>query len=340
MKMISFGRTGLIASTVGFGAIPIQRISAAESTKILQKAFDAGVNFYDTARGYSDSEEKIGIALSGVRDKIIIATKTMSRTYDGVMKDLEISLSFLKTDYVDIYQTHNPEFIPKPGDDNGIYDAMLEAKKAGKIRHIGITNHRLDLANEAVDSGLYESLQFPLSCISSDEDADLAKKCENAGMGFIAMKAMAGGLITNAKAAYAYLSQYDNVIPIWGIQQERELDEFLAYEKNPPALDAGMLADIARDREELAGSFCRGCGYCMPCPAGIPIPTAARLSFLMGRSRFEGFLVDSWAEQMERIKECQQCGHCKERCPYKLDTPEVLKAQYAKYIEFCKAHGK
>ena len=338
MKMVQFGKTGLNVSVVGFGAIPIQRITQDESTKILRKAYDAGINFYDTARVYTDSEEKIGIALSGVRDKIIIATKTPGNDYDGVMQDLEKSLSLLKTDYIDIYQLHNPDYLPKPGDQGRAYDAMLDAKKAGKIRHIGITNHRLNIAAEAIESGLYESLQFPLSCISSDVDFDLASKCSSAGMGFIAMKALAGGLITNTRAAFAYLSQYEHVIPIWGVQHEWELDEFIEYEKNPPALDETMLADIAKSRDELSGSFCRGCGYCMPCPAGIPIPMAARLSFMMGRARFEGFLSDDWAEQMERIKDCQQCDQCKQKCPYNLDTPALLKTEHAKYIEFRKAH--
>ena len=338
MKTISFGKTGMTVSATGFGAIPIQRITMDASTKILRKAYDAGITFFDTARGYTDSEEKIGAALSDVRDKIFITTKTHARSYDDVMKDLHTSLSMLKTDYVDVYQLHNPDFIPVPGDASRLYDAMVDAKKAGKIRHIGITNHRVDLANTAVDSGLYESLQFPLSCISSDEDIQLAKKCENAGVGFIAMKALAGGLITNAKAAFAFLRQHENVVPIWGIQHMHELDEFIALEAAPPALDEDMLASIKNDREELAGSFCRGCGYCLPCPAEIPIPMAARLSFMMGRSRFERFLEDDWAAQMERIGNCRQCGHCKEHCPYGLDTPEVLKTQYAKYIEFRKAH--
>ncbi|MCL1849158.1 MAG: aldo/keto reductase [Clostridiales bacterium] len=339
MKMIPFGKTGLTVSATGFGAIPIQRITFDESTKILRKAYDAGVTFFDTARGYTDSEERIGIALGDVRDKIILCTKTHARNYDNVMKDVETSLANLKTDYIDIYQLHNPGFIPVPGHVSRLYEAMVELKEAGKIRHIGITNHRLDLANEAVDSGLYESLQFPLSCVSSEEDFALVKKCEEAGVGFIAMKAMAGGLITNAKAAFAYLRQYENVVPIWGIQHEWEIDEFIALENDPPALDADMMASIEKDRAELSGAFCRGCGYCLPCPADIPIPTAARLSFMMGRSRYERFLEDDWASQMERIHECQQCGHCKAHCPYGLDTPEVLKTQYAMYQEFRQAHS-
>ncbi|MCL1835888.1 MAG: aldo/keto reductase [Oscillospiraceae bacterium] len=338
MKMIPFGKTGMTVSATGFGAIPIQRISTQESTLILRKAYDSGITFFDTARGYTDSETKIGAALSDVRDKIVITTKTHARDYDAAMKDLETSLSNLKTDYIDVYQLHNPNYIPKPGDENRLYEAVSDAKKAGKIRHIGITNHRLDLANQAIDSGLYESLQFPFSCISSDEDIELAKKCDGAGMGFIAMKALAGGLITNAKAAFTFLRQYEFVVPIWGIQLESELDEFIALEKSPPQLDEAMMASIEKDRAELSGSFCRGCGYCLPCPAEIPIPMAARLSYMMGRSRFEQFLEDGWAAQMERIKDCRECGHCKEHCPYGLDTPEVLKAQYEMYCEFRKTH--
>jgi predicted aldo/keto reductase-like oxidoreductase len=215
---------------------------------------------------------------------------------------------------------------------------MLDAKKAGKIRFISITNHRLDTATEAVESGLYETLQFPLSSISSEEDFALADKCKELDVGFIAMKALSGGLLTNAKAAFAYLRQYENVVPIWGIQHEHELDEFIELEKNPPVLDEELMAVIQKDREELSGSFCRGCGYCLPCPADIPIHTAARLSYMMGRSRFARFLEDDWAAQMERINACQQCGHCKAHCPYGLDTPEVLKSQYAMYIEFRNAH--
>ncbi len=339
MRYKPFGDTGLRASVVGFGAIPIQRISIEESTKILRKAYEAGVNLFDTARGYTDSEEKIGIALGDVRKNIILATKTHAGTGDELRADLDTSLRNLKTDYIDLYQLHNPDFMPRPGDSNGLYDAAVEAKKAGKIRHICISYHKLNLANEAVDSGLYDSLQFPLSCISSEEDYALEKKCRDAGMGFLAMKAMAGGLITNSKAAFAALYHKTEAIPIWGIQHEWELDEFIGYEKNPPPLDAALLADIEKTKAELAGSFCRGCGYCLPCPADIPIPMAARLSYMLGRSRIERYLSDDWARQMERINECVECGHCLAHCPYELNVPEVLKAQYKSFLDFKKANA-
>ena len=339
MKLKPFGSTGLHASVVGFGAIPIQRITIDESTKILRKAFDAGINLFDTARGYTDSEIKIGAALSCVRKEVILATKTHAENRDELINELDTSLKNLKTDYIDLYQLHNPDYVPRPGDESGVYDAAVEAKKAGKIRHICVSYHKRDLAVEAVESGLYESLQFPLSCISSDEDFELAKKCADAGMGFLAMKAMAGGLLTNSKAAFAALYHKTDAIPIWGIQHEWELDEFIAYEKNPPALDDALLADIEKAKTELSGSFCRGCGYCLPCPADIPISMAARLSYMLSRSRIERYLSDDWAGQMDRINDCQECGHCLASCPYSLNVPEVLRAQYKHYIDFRKANS-
>ena len=225
MKTVTLGNTGITVNRNGFGALPIQRISVEEAGKLLRKAYDNGIRFFDTARAYSDSEYKIGQALADVRDDIIIATKTASTTVEGFWKDLETSLSMLKTDHVDIYQFHTPSFCPKPGDGTGLYEAMLEAKAQGKIRHIGITNHRLHVAREAVESGLYETLQFPFSYISGEQELELVNKCKAANMGFIAMKGLSGGLITNSAAAYAFEAQYDGVLPIWGVQREKELDD-------------------------------------------------------------------------------------------------------------------
>ena len=219
-----------------------------------------------------------------MRDKIYIATKTMAQDVKHFWEDLEQSLENLKTDYVDIYQFHNPSFCPKPGDGTGLYEAMLEAKAQGKIKHIGITNHRLAVADEAISSGLYETLQFPFSYISSDKELELVKKCEKEGMGFIAMKGLAGGLLNNSKAVYAYMLQFDNVLPIWGIQREHELDEFLSYQDNEPVLEGEIEAVIKHDLEQLQGEFCRGCGYCMPCPVGIEINNCARMSLMIRRA--------------------------------------------------------
>ena len=331
MNRITLGKTGLVIEKNGFGCLPIQRISEQDAVKLRHKAYDGGINFFDTARAYSDSEQKVGAAFSAMRDKIVLATKTGAQTAEEFWKDLETSLRTLKTDYIDLYQFHNPAFCPKPGDGSGLYEAMQEAKAKGMIRHIGITNHRLAVAHEAIDSGLYETLQFPFSYISGEQELELVNKCKAANMGFIAMKGLSGGLITNSAAAYAFEAQFEGVLPIWGVQREKELDEFLSYIDNPPRMDAELSAVISHDREELCGEFCRGCGYCMPCPAGIEINNCARMSLLLRRSPSAEHLSPAGQAKMKKIEGCLHCNQCKAKCPYGLDTPALLARNYEDY---------
>jgi predicted aldo/keto reductase-like oxidoreductase len=338
MEKIRLGKTNLMVSRSGFGAIPIQRISDEESTALLRAAFEGGINFYDTARGYTTSEYKIRLALGDVRGKIIIATKSGANTGEQLEKNLETSLSELGTDYIDVYQFHNPSFIPRPGDENGVYDAALKAKSAGKIRYIGVTNHRLDLAVEMVKSGLFDTMQFPMSSLASEEELELVRLCKEHDVGFIAMKALAGGLITNAKTTFAFLRQFDNVVPIWGMQYMPQLEEFLRYEQNPPILDEELRAVIESDRAKLSGDFCRACGYCLPCPAGINIPTAARMELLLGRTNWRNMTDERGQEMMRRINNCTNCRHCAENCPYHLNTPKLLKANLKYFEKFVSEH--
>lgn len=331
MNFVTLGKTGITVNKNGFGALPIQRISMEEAATLLQKAYQNGITFFDTARGYSDSEEKIGYALSGVRENLFIASKTTANTAVEFWAQLNTSLRLLKTDYLDIYQFHNPPVCPKPGDGTGLYEAMLEAKHRGMIHHIGLTNHRLPVAIDAVNSGLYETIQFPFSYLSADPEIELVQLCQKSDIGFIAMKALAGGLITNTEAAYAFLAQFDHVLPIWGVQRETELDEFIAFIKQPPILSDELLADIKQDSASLSGGFCRGCGYCLPCPVNIDIPIAARMSLLMRRAPTTNFLSDVWKEKMKRIDDCVRCDHCIKHCPYGLDTPKLLKENWDDY---------
>ena len=333
MTTIILGSTGITVNKNGFGALPVQRVSKEEGAALLRKAYEGGITFFDTARAYSDSEEKIGAGLGDVRSHIYIATKTMSTTVEGFWKDLETSLGLLKTDYVDIYQFHNPAFCPKPGDGTGLYEAMTEAKAQGKIRHIGITNHRLSVAMEAVESGLYETLQFPFCYLADEKDIQLVNACKERNMGFIAMKSLSGGLITNSAAAYAFADQYDNVLPIWGIQKESELDEFLSYIDHPASMTPEIRELIDKDRRQLAGTFCRGCGYCMPCPVGIEINNCARMSLLLRRSPSAGHLSPKGQEKMMKIKDCLHCNKCMSHCPYGLNTPELLARNLKDYEE-------
>ncbi len=325
------GKTEITTIQNAFGALPIQRVSEDEAVKLLRKAYDGGMTYFDTARYYSDSEHKLGIAFKGIRDKLYIATKTGSVTAEGFWKDLETSLRELQTDYIDVYQFHNPAFCPKPGDESGIYDAMLEAKKQGKVRHIGITNHRLAVAKEAIESGLYETLQFPFSYLADSKDIELVNMCKDSDMGFVAMKALSGGLITDSKAAFAYIAQYDNVLPIWGIQRESELDEWLSYIDNPPTMTEDIKAVIDADVSELSGEFCRGCGYCMPCPVGIEINTCARMSLMLRRAPSSAWLNETWQNNMAQIENCLHCNSCKSKCPYGLDTPSLLQKNLEDY---------
>lgn len=333
MVTVRLGKTEIVTNKNAFGALPIQRVSDDVAVGLLKKAYEGGMTFFDTARFYTDSEHKLGLAFGGMRDKVFIATKTGATNVEDFWKDLNTSLTSLKTDYVDLYQFHNPSFCPKLGDGTGLYEAMLEARDKGMVRHIGITNHRLAVAHEAIDSGFYETLQFPFCYLASDEDMELVKKCAKADMGFIAMKALSGGLITNSAAAYAYLAQFDNVLPIWGVQRESELLEFLSYIDNPPVMTEEISTLIENDRNELLGEFCRGCGYCMPCPVGIEINNCARMSLLLRRSPSELQLTPEVQEKMKKIEECLNCGKCKSKCPYHLDTPELLKKNLADYKE-------
>lgn len=329
--VVRLGRTNLVMPQLGFGALPVQRTATDEAVRILRRAFEAGIRFFDTARAYSDSEEKLGLALADVRDQIVIATKTVATTAAAAREHLEISLAKLKTGYIDLIQLHNPEGLPTVGDTGSAYAALVEARRQGLVRHIGITCHKRSVAMAAAASGLFDTIQFPLSHISTPEDLRLVAECRRHDVGLIAMKALCGGLITNIKAAFAFFRTLDNVVPIWGIQHMRELEEFLALQQQPPALDDELARAIEKDREELAGSFCRGCGYCLPCPADIPIHWAARMSLLLRRAPAQQFLTSDWREKMNRIDACTNCGECATRCPYGLDTPALLKTVLADY---------
>ena len=331
MKMVTLGKTGITVPQNAFGALPIQRVDMETARQILRKAYEGGMRFFDTARAYSDSEEKLGNAFEGMRDKIFIASKTMGRTPEDFKEQLDTSLHLLKTDYLDLYQFHCVDQCYRPGDGTGMYECMLEAKEQGKIRHIGVTAHKLTVAKECIESGLYETLQYPFSYLSVEKELELVRLCKEHSMGFIAMKGLAGGLINNSRAAYAYMSQFDNVLPIWGIQKMSELEEWLSYMDNAPVMDEEIKAFIEKEKKELNGDFCRGCGYCMPCPAGILINNCARMSLMVRRAPSDRWLNETWQENMKKIEGCLHCNKCMKKCPYQLNTPELLQKNYEDY---------
>ena len=331
MRQITLGSTGITVPQNAFGALPIQRVSTEMAVKLLRRAYEGGMRFFDTARSYSDSEVKVGEAFDGMREKVFIATKTGAKTPEEVRAQVETSLKNLRTDYIDIYQFHCADQCYRPGDGTGMYECMEELKKEGKIRHIGITAHKLYIAEEAVESGLYETLQYPFSYLSSEKEIALVKKCKEANMGFIAMKGLAGGLINRSEAAMAFMSQFDNALPIWGIQKEKELEEWLSYMAETPTMNEELTAYIEKEQKELTGEFCRGCGYCMPCPAGIMINQCARMSLMLRRAPSKAWLTPQMQAEMKKIEVCLHCNQCMKKCPYELNTPELLKKNYEDY---------
>lgn len=331
MRTVTLGSTGIVTPQNAFGALPIQRVSEEAAVALLRRAYAAGMTFFDTARAYSNSEERVGLAFEGMRDKVFLATKTMARTPEAFWADLETSLRLLRTDHIDVYQFHCVDQCYAPGDGTGMYECMLEAKAQGKIRHIGVTAHKLQVAFDCVESGLYETLQFPLSYLSGERELELVAACERANMGFIAMKGLAGGLLNNSRACMAFMVQFANVLPIWGVQREAELDEWLAFMDDTPELDDELRAFIQSERAELAGDFCRGCGYCMPCPQGIVINQCARMSLMIRRAPSKGWLGEQWQERMAAVEECTECYACTARCPYELDIPQLLRKNLADY---------
>lgn len=338
MQTLTLGKTGLVVTKPAMGCLPVQRCDKTTAVKLLRAAYEGGINYFDTANAYTDSEEKIGLALSDVRDKIVISTKSAAKDKAGVIAHIENSLRMMKTDYIDLFQLHQVPAVPDKDDPNGPYAGALEAKARGLIGHIGITSHRIDVAEACIADGSFETIQFPFSYISSERDLSLAEKCRDAGLGFIAMKGLAGGMLTNARACAAFMNMYDNVVPIWGIQSMEELEQWLRLAEEEPQMDAELDAFIKKERQELSGSFCRSCGYCMPCPMGIEIRNCARMDMLLRRSPWQQYMTEEWRQKMEKINDCIGCRSCSSKCPYELDTPNILKYMLKDYREFYEAH--
>jgi predicted aldo/keto reductase-like oxidoreductase len=327
MKTIRLGKTGLEVSRVGFGGIPIQRLSEDEAIKVVQRCLNLGVTFLDTANAYTTSEERIGKAIAGRREQVIIGTKTTGRDRATAREHLDLSLKRLNTDYIDLWQLHNVssfEAYEQVLGPDGAMEAAQEALRAGKIRHIGITSHSMDVALKAVPSGHFETLQFPFNFVTNEPAAELIPLAREHDVGFIAMKPMAGGMLDNAVLAIKYLLQFDNVVPDPGIERIEEIEEIVGIVQGPWELTSQEQQEIERFRDQVDTRFCRRCGYCEPCPQGVSIVTIMNLRSFYKRFPAEGFFTSWIAEAVESAENCIECGECEEKCPYHLPIREMI----------------
>ena len=327
MEYITLGKTGLRVSRMGFGGIPIQKVNASVTHALMERLAQRGVNYIDTARGYTVSEQFLGEALEGgLREKFVVATKSMARTKEAMARDIDISLKNLRTDYIDLYQIHNPslaelEQVLAPG---GALEALMEAKAAGKIRHLGLTAHMAAVFERALELDWVETVMFPYNIVET-QDEELMAKCREKNVGFICMKPMAGGALEDAHLALRFIRQNENVsVVIPGMYDIREIDENLSAMEDISALTSDELAKIETIRRELGTQFCRRCNYCQPCTAGISIS---------GIFVLEGYLqrygLGDWAQKRydalnKKAGDCVGCGACEKRCPYQLPIREML----------------
>jgi predicted aldo/keto reductase-like oxidoreductase len=334
MKTVRLGKTDLHVSAVGFGGIPIQRLSEAEAVRVVQGCLDLGITFIDTANGYTTSEERIGKALLGRRPQVVIATKTGARDRAGAQTHLELSLERLRTDYVDLWQFHGvstPEALEQVLGPGGAMEAAQAAKQAGTVRHIGVSSHSMEVALQMVPMGHFETLQFPFNFVTREPADELLPLAQAHHVGFIAMKPFAGGLLGDANLSIKYLLQFEGVVPDPGIERIEEMREIVEVLRGDWALTAQERHEMERMRAELGTRFCRRCEYCQPCPQEIPISTVMNLRSFAKRFPPERFFSGRFPRTVEKAMTCLECGDCEERCPYHLPIREMLVENVAYY---------
>ncbi len=322
------GKTGLKISTLGFGGIPIQRIDAEGTRVLMHRLMEAGVNYIDTARGYTVSESYLGYALEGIRDKFILATKSMARTRDAMAADIETSLSNLRTDYIDLYQVHNPNLaqLEQVCGEGGALEALTEAKAAGKIGHIGLTAHSVAVFEKALELDWVETVMFPYNIVENQGE-ELIAKCAEKNIGFVVMKPLAGGAIEDATVAIRYVCANPHIsVVIPGMAEPAELEQNLAAATDGSPLSEDELSRIEQIRRELGTQFCRRCNYCAPCAAGISIPNVFLFDGYLSRYGLADWAKDRYGAMAKKASDCIGCGVCEGRCPYNLPIRQMMKA--------------
>jgi hypothetical protein len=334
MRYVMLGKTGMEVSEVGFGCIPIIRLSTDEAVKVLRRGYDKGITLFDTANAYLDSEEKVGLAFEGIRNRLVLATKTLKRNRAGAEADIALSLKRLRTDYIDLFQVHqlslDSDYPSATGEPDGVLEAVFRAKKAGMIRHAGVTSHSIEMAIRLVKTGLFSTIQFPFNFIETKPVEELHPAARKEQMGILAMKPFGGGALDRADLCFKFLRRFSDVIPLAGFDAVEQVDEIVDFYQTANEVLPEDLAAMERFRAELGQRFCRRCEYCQPCEQGVMITAAMSYPIVVHRmspAKAAGFATRA----MESVRNCTECEECVKRCPYNLPIPEMLKKHLAMF---------
>jgi uncharacterized protein len=330
LRTVRLGKTGLKVTQLGFGGIPIQRLTQDEAVAVVKKTLELGIRFFDTANSYSTSEERIGLAVAGQREKVFIATKTAPVSKEKIRENLNLSLKRLKTEYIDLYQFHginNFKTLDAILAPDGLLSVLEEARKAGVIKHIGITSHQIDVAKKAVQSDMFETVMFPFNFITSEAAEVLFPECQKHDVGFIAMKPLAGGMVDNAPVCFQYLLQFPDIVFIPGIEKIAEIEEIYRLVNRPSEMTPAARLQMEQIKNELGPRFCHRCDYCQPCTAGIPISMVMSARSFYKRLPPERFFEGMVPSGLAKAADCTQCGKCEERCPYHLPIRQTIAEQ-------------
>jgi uncharacterized protein len=343
MKKIRLGRTDIMVTEIGFGGIPIQRLEEEDAVAVVKRCIELGINFFDTANAYSTSEERIGKAIKGQREKVILATKSQSHDSEELSRHIELSLKRLGVDYIDLFQFHGVsdfKSLDKILEPDGVMAVVKKAQADGKVRHIGITSHQLDVAKKAVISGRFETLMFPFNFIATEAADELIPLCRKHDVGFICMKPMAGGMVDKARVAIKYVLQFPDIVTIPGIEKVSEIEEIIKIAESSPKITRAEKLEMKNIRETLGSRFCHRCDYCRPCTMHIPISTVLSMKSFYRRFPSDTVFSPSFARAMAKAAECSDCGECETRCPYHLPIREIMKEQIEWYRELISNYKK
>lgn len=341
LRKTVLGDTGLTVSEVGFGGIPLTRVGQDEAVRLVRRALELGFNFFDTARMYGDSEAKLGAALEGRRDQVVLASKTIKRQAGEAAAELAASLENLRTGHLELYQLHNlaqPQDLEEVLAPGGAYQAAARAKAEGRVKQVGFSSHHPEVAIRAIETGKFATVQFACNFVEDEAAGRVFAAARERGMGCIAMKPLGGGLLERADLCFRWLQGQKGVVPIPGIQTQAEAEQIAALYARRRPLNGGDRAEMARIRAGLGSRFCHRCGYCLPCPNGVEIPSV--LLFSSQARRFPPQQVARFAGRaMAGAGECTACGECGQRCPYELPIPEMIAENLAAWREFAARHG-